>query len=77
MQEICGAVKADATFFVMATFNQAKLYNVMLEVESAVRPLNSPILFLGSMEKFNNFEAFHAPEFVSTLPGYTGIPGRS
>jgi len=40
------------------------------EVRSAVRPRNPPILFLGSREKFNNFEAFHVPKFVSALPGY-------
>jgi len=30
----------------------------------------SPLLFLGSREKFNNFEAFHAPRFVSPLRWY-------
>ena len=37
---------------------------------SAVVATQSPILFLGSGEKFDDFEAFHAPGFVSTLLGY-------
>ena len=42
---------------------------------SAVAATNSPIIFLGTGEHFDDFEAFNAKSFVSKLLGFGDIRG--
>eukprot|EP01084_Bolivina_argentea_P196447 336727_1 len=42
---------------------------------SAVAATGSPVLFLGSGERFDDFEQFHAKSFVSSLLGFSDIRG--
>ena len=42
---------------------------------SACRATNSPVYFIGTGEKANDFEAFHADRFLSRVMGYGDLKG--